>query len=62
MSEEGNARPWPRYVALDIHKDLKIGSTIQIGKFDHGRFRNKAERVEELGWCKLNERVDQQRC
>lgn len=39
-------------VALDMHKDLK--STIQIGKFDSGRFRYR-ERVEDLAWANVND-------
>jgi|LauGreDrversion4_2_1035121.scaffolds.fasta_scaffold173495_1 hypothetical protein len=43
-------------IALDMKRTGQ--STIQIGKLDHGRFRNKDEAVKDLAWVKVNSTDD----
>lgn len=40
-------------VGLDMRLNGK--STIQIGKIDPGRFRNKLENQNDLGWVNIND-------
>lgn len=53
MSEEGNARPWPRYVALDIHKHYCVVAAVNR----EGKVVLPPVRVEHgdlEGWLKKN--------